>query len=766
MTNAAWIDGMKGRSVLDVARELDMAVDERRHAASPCPACNATTRHTKSSDRRGALGLRRDGLGWRCFQCPAKGDAIDLVAHRIGGARLRDLGDARKAEVRAWCESFLGLDSSRPMVAPAWRAPGKPTAAAAPTYPPRDEVASLWAACAPVTTDPDVARWLDEERGILSAEVERLDLARVLPKAAQCPAWAGAGDGPSWRSWGERGARLLVPLFDAEGSLRSLIARHPYKVEAGLKSRNAKGFARAGLVMANGRALSWLNGTNAAAAVCFILEGEPDFLLSAVGPAKGQTWASIEKNPAVFGVVEGAWVPALALRIPDDSHVAVATDDDEPGDTYARKIGETIATRVALGSLKATRQRPTRAGKEAGMGLDVSDVDGLDGTTSEPLFPQAQRDEEAAKAKVEADANAPPPKPAPPDPFKEMWKPIDVSWLTEAPKEPEWLLRRTFQRGNGESDTTGFLPRGKVGMIAAEGGAGKTMALIQLALAVATGIDWLEYQTAPPNGRVLIALGEEDEMELRRRIYRAFESMWPGGGRARDEAKEQARQDIHKRIVALPLAGMATPFVTTNPRTKEVEQTPAFEALQRKLEEGGERWSLIILDPLSRFAGAETETDNAAATRFVQAIESLPKVNGNPNVLLAHHTTKGSRREGNNDASSARGSSALSDGVRWHLSMEPERGLEAELGLMPSKEVHIKLVKTNCGPYAPRITVIREEEGTLRVLNAGEKAAAARARAQQQEDAKGGNARGTTTKKPDSSRAKPSTIDQSEDLGK
>ena len=367
MTKAAWIDGMRERSVLDVARALGMAVDERRHAASPCPSCDAATRHTKSSDRRGAIGLRRDGRGWSCFQCGTTGDAIELVAQSVGGARLRDLGDARKAEVRAWCESFLGLDSSRPQ-APVWRAPSKqaPATVTAPTYPPRDEVASLWAACAPVTTDPDVARWLDEERGILSAEVERLDLARVLPRGVQCPAWAGAGEGPSWRSWGERGARLLVPLFDAEGSLRSLNARHPYKVEAGLKSRSAKGFARAGLVMANGRALSWLNGTNAAAAVCFILEGEADFLLLAVGPVAGQTWASIEANPAAFGIFSGAWGPALALRIPDGSHVAVGTDDDTQGDAYAREIGETIATRVALGSLKATRQRPTRAREEAG----------------------------------------------------------------------------------------------------------------------------------------------------------------------------------------------------------------------------------------------------------------------------------------------------------------------------------------------------------------------------------------------------------------
>ena len=361
MTNAAWIEGMRERGVLDVARALGMTIDERRRAASPCPACSADRRHTKSSDRRGAIGLRPDGRGWSCFQCGVTGDAIELVAQSIGGARLRDLGDARKAEVRAWCESFLGLDSSRPM-ALATRTPSKPTAAAAPTYPPRDEVASLWAACAPVTSDPDVARWLDEERGILSAEVERLDLARVLPRPVQCPAWAGAGDGPSWRSWGERGARLLVPLFDAHGSMRSLIARHPRKVEAGPKSLGAKGFARAGLVMANARALCWLNGADTTAAVCFILEGETDFLLSAVGPATRQTWEGIG-TPATFGIFEGAWSDALVARIPSGSSVGIASDDDEAGDKHAAKaIQGAFTSRVLNGTLKLQRLRPRPKG--------------------------------------------------------------------------------------------------------------------------------------------------------------------------------------------------------------------------------------------------------------------------------------------------------------------------------------------------------------------------------------------------------------------
>jgi hypothetical protein len=80
----------------------------------------------------------------------------------------------------------------------------------------------------------------------------------------------------------------------------------------------------------------------------------------------------------------------------------------------------------------------------------------------------------------------------------------------------------------------------------------------------------------------------------------------------------------------------------------------------------------VILDPLSRFAGPDVETDNAAATRLIQVLESFTKLTGGPAVMVAHHTTKGSRKEGSDggDATAIRGSSALVDGARWTANME------------------------------------------------------------------------------------------------
>ena len=365
---AAWVEGMRGRDVFEVARALGLAIDERRHALSPCPACGAERRHTKAGDRRGAVGLRPDGRGWSCFQCEATGDALELVAFSVGGARLRDLGDARRGEVREWCSRFLGLDASQgrgPAILQARKpAPPRPVPVE-PRYPPAAEVAALWASSVPVTDDEEVSGYLDG-RGILAAEVARLELARALPPSAPCPAWAGTGEGEGWRSWAARGARLVVPLFDAKGALRSLLARVPRKVEHGPKSLGAKGYQRGGLVMANARARAWLDGSDATPAPCFVLEGEIDYLRNAVGPFALQTWASLGANPAVLGIFSGSWSREVADRIPDGSHVGVATDDDAQGDAYAREIGETLAARVVAGRLNATRRRPTKAEEETG----------------------------------------------------------------------------------------------------------------------------------------------------------------------------------------------------------------------------------------------------------------------------------------------------------------------------------------------------------------------------------------------------------------
>lgn len=261
----------------------------------------------------------------------------------------------------------------------------------------------------------------------------------------------------------------------------------------------------------------------------------------------------------------------------------------------------------------------------------------------------------------------------PPAPERPEWKWLAEAgedWLTSRGPDRQFLLMR---------DGKGVLPLGKVGAFIAAGGAGKTMALTQLALAVATGTKWLDEFDVETPGAVLLALAEEDAEEMRRRLFNAaaltLHKNGAGYARKDDEVRALTATAL-QRIVCLPLAGQRVALVEG--AGGSITESPMLADMQARLDamkdaDGGPvEWRLIILDPLSRWSGADTEKDNASATRFVEAVESLAmKTAGRPTVLIAHHTGKNSRGAAN-DENAARGVTALTDGVRWVASMYPD----------------------------------------------------------------------------------------------
>jgi hypothetical protein len=302
------------------------------------------------------------------------------------------------------------------------------------------------------------------------------------------------------------------------------------------------------------------------------------------------------------------------------------------------------------------------------------------------------------------------------------WQAADgAAWFTDEPPPRRWLLKH-----GRHTDVRDILPMGKVGMLAAAGGVGKTMALVQLALAVATGKPWLPrehngeggFLTPDGGGRVLLALGEEDALEVRRRLYRAGQTMRAARLATPDELDRAAA-----RIVVLPLAGTPVALVDApDPRIGRAAEPSKLAADLGELLERGGPWSLVILDPLSRFAGTDTETDNAAATRFVQILEGFTKAPGEPAVLVAHHTTKAARQNGTDDDTAARGSSALSDGVRWHAALRAERHPEGAKADVP-RMATFSVVKSNYGAFlAEPLWLARGMHGELRAATDDERA--------------------------------------------
>jgi RecA-family ATPase len=270
---------------------------------------------------------------------------------------------------------------------------------------------------------------------------------------------------------------------------------------------------------------------------------------------------------------------------------------------------------------------------------------------------------------------------------------VTAEWCTTPPPPRDWLLR-----DERRPTLDGFLPRRKAGQLIAEGGAGKTMALIQLAIAVASGQSWLGAFSVEDRGRVFMLLAEEDAEEARRRVYNAVR-----GGLVPSNAIEIA-----------PLMSVPCALLDRDSDGRSIE-TPFAGELRTYLAASGP-WDLFIADPLSRLGGPDCETDNAVATRFVQVIESIVEQTG-ATALVAHHTNKVARGGVAVTAAASRGSSAFVDGFRWQASLS---SAETEAG----EVVTFRVTKSNYSRKGEPLLLRRSDDGGRLVpLTAAEQAA-------------------------------------------
>jgi RecA-family ATPase len=269
--------------------------------------------------------------------------------------------------------------------------------------------------------------------------------------------------------------------------------------------------------------------------------------------------------------------------------------------------------------------------------------------------------------------------------FEDLRSLRDRQWLTKDPPNRKYIFnyRESFDQESG------FLPAGKACMIASPGGCGKTFLLVHCALAAATGTDWLNTKASKAI-KVLFVAAEEDEDEL----WNRFNRMAKGLGLEQNPKLMQLALD---NIIALPQRGRNQRLIDD-----KGQATKAYQDLKQAIRDNTDI-KLVILDPAARFMGAETETHNAAATDWVNLIDALTLVGGNPTIMVAHHTNKSALRPVGNDKkpvfdqSMCRGASALVDGFRWVL------GLQRSETDGDSKSIFVKLMKTNYCKVGPTL---------------------------------------------------------------
>ena len=337
------IGQVKALGVAAVAKALGFELDrrgERSSAVRGCPACRQTTRHQKSHDRRGAVGLTPNGMGWRCFQCDVSGSALDFASWASTGRRLSR--DVMPAVLRACANAGLCDDLAR--AASGWPVTRRPPVAQ-PIEPPRlerppaGEVAALWAASYRLDAVPSDINpaWGGEARAYLGRRrydvgiAARLDLARVLPPPTRF-AW------PSWWTYDSKTWRVVMPLFDASGALVSLQARAI--IDATPKDRNARGYAMGELAFACPLGRAFLAGDVVGIKTVTVVEGLTDvFRLTTHMWLKGD-------GHAVLGVVSGSAPMFSRIAWPVGVPCWVATDNDAQGDRYADAIVHAIPEHV------------------------------------------------------------------------------------------------------------------------------------------------------------------------------------------------------------------------------------------------------------------------------------------------------------------------------------------------------------------------------------------------------------------------------------
>lgn len=189
------------------------------------------------------------------------------------------------------------------------------------------------------------------------------------------------------------------------------------------------------------------------------------------------------------------------------------------------------------------------------------------------------------------------------------------------------------------------LKSGTVGSVVAAGATGKTLLALQLATLVSGGIDTLGLagqEWRPTGGRVLYLSAEDPADVLATRLHAI--------GAALDDT---ARAAVHANLFVAPLIGCGADLGSSH-----------WQQWIMRVATGAR---LAIFDTMRRFH-TKDENDGGAMAGVLAVLERLCLQAGTT-VLFLHHTNKTGALNGSEEQQASRGSSVLTDNVRWQANM-------------------------------------------------------------------------------------------------
>lgn len=272
----------------------------------------------------------------------------------------------------------------------------------------------------------------------------------------------------------------------------------------------------------------------------------------------------------------------------------------------------------------------------------------------------------------------------------------DISaMLKTSPPARRWLLQD-------------MLPLGVVGMIVAPGGTGKSQLVLQLGVSIATGVPLCELWKVGEQGKALLLLAEDETDEVHRRLDRIVAEL--------ASANPSMASDLSQKLLIKSMTARDN-LMTRSQRNGDVATTDYVDRLLLTVA-GIPDLKLIVIDPASRFRGGnENSADDV--TRFVEQLERIRHATG-ATILLCHHANKAAMNEksGTKGQAATRGSSAMTDGVRWQLNLAvPHKN--ALSGLDPTKRyLSAEGAKFNYGPPIEEEILVRKQGGYLTSVRA------------------------------------------------
>lgn len=254
---------------------------------------------------------------------------------------------------------------------------------------------------------------------------------------------------------------------------------------------------------------------------------------------------------------------------------------------------------------------------------------------------------------------------------------------------------------------------GTVGGIIAPGSTGKSMLALEIAALVGTrgaynplGLELpLKSKCWQRTGRGIMYVTAEDPVEiLHRRIHYIGRGMSPG-----------ARQVFYANARVLSLYGHSLPPYLINGKEKDERW---IDWLRGNCKQN----NLVIIDTLTLFHNSN-ENDSGEMKFLIDILKEVA-FNTQCAIVFLHHANKNSMLTGSGDEQSAsRGSSVLTDNIRWQLNMtcmSKEEAKEYNVDNGGRKQfVKITGAKMNYGVLGEGVWLRRnlELEGVLEAVN-------------------------------------------------